>query len=633
MSCDITLTELSELMTNSSLKQYKASTDGTISKTVKICASLLQLDYTIAEIPNYNGDLSTNYPSHILVPESEKPRSGSSPAVIYEQQTFDAVKFRDLIKSARLARCRARFPIPVIFYRGKYVCRSATLSGGAEIYTRSGFDYFYGSSNGGKVNDEIDDDEAIEVVEGFGADSAAREIKSKLIDWVYIDHVRQQDKKLIKYMNVGTIVDFMVENKKVKYGFNVTSSEKIDKEKRYAEFNIICLPYPGCEFFKLYKENGYNGENLKFNWQQNYVDAKIYVPEDVQAPSLNIDWTEYENWDIIRMTQNYVKLLLKYLRENSNGMLVHCISGWDRTPLFISLLRILLWADGAVHQSLNAHQMLYFTLAYDWYLFGHNLPDRLSKGEEILFFCFYVLKFFHSDEYCTTYNRRITKNSVSSSSSSSVCVLRTDSGGDVENMFSEVESTGSNLSLNSMESGRSHNDSTSHSEVFIECNNGNQSFLISQDSNGSLSGVEVQNGNSNSNSTSCLARTSPVSVPINARNRPRNESFSSINGSWHVISATGSLRSPEPQSALLNGFKRSTNTNSQESSTTTVCDDADSISSVHETLQTRHERLHDIREVFYKTYFATVGVVERDESIGALFNNFVGRVGLVPKTQ
>lgn len=126
-----------------------------ISKTVKICASLLQLDYTIAEIPNYNGDLSTNYPSHILVPESEKPRSGSSPAVIYEQQTFDATKFRDLIKSARLARCRARFPIPVIFYRGKYVCRSATLSGGAEIYTRSGFDYFYGSSNGGKVNDEI----------------------------------------------------------------------------------------------------------------------------------------------------------------------------------------------------------------------------------------------------------------------------------------------------------------------------------------------------------------------------------------------------------------------------------------------------------------------------------------------
>lgn len=55
--------------------------------------------------------------------------------------------------------------------------------------------------------------------ENFGADSIAAEIKAKLLDWVYIDQVRQQDKKLIKYMNVGTIVDFMVENKKVKYGF------------------------------------------------------------------------------------------------------------------------------------------------------------------------------------------------------------------------------------------------------------------------------------------------------------------------------------------------------------------------------------------------------------------------------
>lgn len=64
----------------------------------------------------------------------------------------------------------------------------------------------------------VDEDEAVEVVEGFGTDSVAKELKSKF-DFLYIDQVRQQDKKLIKYMNVGTIVDFMVENKKVKYGF------------------------------------------------------------------------------------------------------------------------------------------------------------------------------------------------------------------------------------------------------------------------------------------------------------------------------------------------------------------------------------------------------------------------------
>lgn len=31
-------------------------------------------------------------------------------------------------------------------------------------------------------------------------------------------------------------------------------------------------------------------------------------------------------------------------RADDSGLLVHCISGWDRTPLFISLLRLSLWA-------------------------------------------------------------------------------------------------------------------------------------------------------------------------------------------------------------------------------------------------------------------------------------------------
>ena len=69
-------------------------------------------------------------------------------------------------------------------------------------------------------------------------------------------------------------------------------------------------------------------------------------------------------------------------------MLIHCVSGWDRTPLFVSLLRLSLWAvsqaamsyeysihscicqDGRVHQSLGAAEILYFTVAYDWLLFG-----------------------------------------------------------------------------------------------------------------------------------------------------------------------------------------------------------------------------------------------------------------------
>jgi hypothetical protein len=39
------------------------------------------------------------------------------------------------------------------------------------------------------------------------------------------------------------------------------------------------------------------------------------------------------------------------------SLLIHCVSGWDRTPLFVSLIRILLWADGLIHTSLNTEQV------------------------------------------------------------------------------------------------------------------------------------------------------------------------------------------------------------------------------------------------------------------------------------
>lgn len=197
----------------------------------------------------------------------------------------------------------------------------------------------------------------------------------------------------------------MVENKKVKFWLNVTSSEKVDKENRYSFFKILALPYPGCEFFREYRDNNCHGEGLIFDWNQSYVDAGIRVPEDSVTAQLNIDWHNYKQWDLVKITQNYLRLLLKYLQESSSGILVHCISGWDRTPLFVSLLRISLWADGAIHQSLDAAQMLYFTIAYDWLLFGHNLPDRLNKGEVIFYFCFYILKYIVDEEYSVLTHR------------------------------------------------------------------------------------------------------------------------------------------------------------------------------------------------------------------------------------
>lgn len=49
---------------------------------------------------------------------------------------------------------------------------------------------------------------------------------------------------------------------------SVTSSEKVDKERRYDSFTILNLPYPGCEFFRGYRDNEYNGEGLVYDWNQ-----------------------------------------------------------------------------------------------------------------------------------------------------------------------------------------------------------------------------------------------------------------------------------------------------------------------------------------------------------------------------
>lgn len=37
-------------------------------------------------------------------------------------------------------------------------------------------------------------------------------------NWPLFDQIRNQDIRLLKMLNVGTIVDFMVEKKKVKFG-------------------------------------------------------------------------------------------------------------------------------------------------------------------------------------------------------------------------------------------------------------------------------------------------------------------------------------------------------------------------------------------------------------------------------
>lgn len=243
--------------------------------------------------------------------------------------------------------------MPIILYKGKYICRSATISGTPEIYTRSGIDYLFSGDNNATIKSPNLDEDAYEAQENLTDDIENLQL---------LDRVRYLDIKLLKTFNIGSIVDLMLEKKKVKFLLNVTSSEKVDKEKRYQDFKIISLPYPGCEFFKEFHDNNYSGEGLIFDWSQKSVDAEIGVPVDNVTSQLNINFDKYKDWDLIQITQNYMRLLLKYIQESSSGLLIHCISGWDRTPAFCSLLRLSLWADGLIHQSLSAMQILYFTI-------------------------------------------------------------------------------------------------------------------------------------------------------------------------------------------------------------------------------------------------------------------------------
>ncbi|XP_034241404.1 myotubularin-related protein 14 isoform X1 [Thrips palmi] len=619
---DIKLQDINQLLEYFAKNTYKAKeTDKQGQDIMQRCIDLISIDYDISVVSNSGGELSAHYPSSLIVLEKERIHTLNRQDVrlrqsdtIYEsasESVTESTRLRDLISKARLARCRARFPLPVILYQGKHICRSATLSGGPEIYGRSGLDYLFSGSDTPKEPEEKESKQDEEVDERPPTSG----------DWQLFDRVRSQDIRLLKLFNVGTIVDLMLEKKKVKFGVNVTSSEKVDKENRYSEFTIVSLPYPGCEFFRQYRDNNYQAQDLVFDWGQAHVDASIVVPEDPFPSQLPIKWDRYKQWDLIKLTQNYMHLLLHYLSEQSSGLLVHCISGWDRTPLFVSLLRLSLWADGLAHRSLGPAQILYLTVAYDWLLFGHNLEDRLDKGEEIFFFCFYFLKHITSEEFSIGSRSRLRQST------------------DSEPHLDCLSLSGSNVSLNSWCSADNNPPAVFH---LAGCDEGypNQQWSSLVDSNPALGPTATPRSPHPSSS-----RTSPVAVPVPSRLRQRQESSgSSLSvGSWQLISGTGSLRgsastasnsgSITPRSVHSHGSCNADMVDSQvsaESSCTLTEDDCFIHSKQPTAAEMRQDRLEKVRTLFYNAYFSTVGfnLKNSDSGLSSILGNFAEKVGI-----
>ncbi|KAF5401511.1 Myotubularin protein 14 [Paragonimus heterotremus] len=330
------------------------------------CCDLVCRDYEIQTFENEDGSLCSHYPPSLFIPSLEVDSVG---------------ELSSLISQAKFARGRTRFVVPAFSFQGKNVCRSSTLSGSLELYGRQvaniagfSFDTSSGLTSGAETRVQVGDDRSM------------------------MHRVRDVDCELMKRFRIRYICDFMLEYRKVKYWLPVTSSEKDDNHDRYDDFVILPLPYPGSEFFRVWRDSGYTMNNLMFNWNQPNIDVTLRedcIPKTLL--STNVNWKNYKSWDVTTLTKNYLKLLLGQLFEGAGGMLLHCVSGWDRTPLFISLMRCLLWADDLAHPSLEPAEMLYFTLAYDWFLFGHKLHTRLESGEEILRFAFCFLSTFAAD--------------------------------------------------------------------------------------------------------------------------------------------------------------------------------------------------------------------------------------------
>ena len=213
--------ELRRLLQAFSAAQFRPKDSGAAAVLIQErCCQLFERDTPDPiRVHNTQGELSSSYPLTIVVPRAE--RAASNPVAAGD---VDAGRLRDLMLKARVARCRARFPVPVILWDGKYVCRSATLSGGPEIYGRSGFDLLFPAAASTQPEAEGSRDDA-------SPDQRPSFSSLSLSDSSQVcSAVRAQDIHLLRQLGVGFICDLMVEKKKVKFGVYITSSEKADRE-------------------------------------------------------------------------------------------------------------------------------------------------------------------------------------------------------------------------------------------------------------------------------------------------------------------------------------------------------------------------------------------------------------------
>ncbi len=163
----------------------------------------------------------------------------------------------------------------------KYICRSSTVASWGEVYPRSSVDRLIDTTirttsqpiidfptNPSSVTTDIDGTPN-SAIDGAAAAAASSNVEVPQQQNIF-DKLRGADIDLLKMLDVSSIVNLMVEKRKIMFGvkyelddsleikknksllifyFSVTSSENSDKEQRYRDFQLLILPYPGTRKF------------------------------------------------------------------------------------------------------------------------------------------------------------------------------------------------------------------------------------------------------------------------------------------------------------------------------------------------------------------------------------------------
>ncbi|XP_035209998.1 myotubularin-related protein 14-like [Stegodyphus dumicola] len=426
---EVSVEEIQKLFERASKNHYNAKNlDRTDYEALKLCRSLFEKDY-VCEFLDNHGDLTLNYPAQIIIPVKVRNVGPQEQRSSSKSRKLDVNVLRKYVQESGDVRAKRRFPAPAIFFEGKFVCRSAAACDHlcSQVFEMRAISHPLDPEYREifKLSEYIAD-YLLNMEDDFEYEVNIPTSVYILLSAQLMEEMKK-DIELLKYLGVRYLCD--VRAKKVECPKALRSVENIGKE-HYKVFRISQLPYPDYQLFKAYTAKNRNPVGLKFKWRKKnkikleieksgktlkderlrridyskYQNAniKLKVPHKDNLSPFRRKLKKYQKWDLVDLTKHYLLLLLEYIIFGKGGMLVHCAVGWDRTPIFIALLRLSLWADGWIHVSLTPLQMTYLTLAYDWYLFGHSLPHLLEAKCEILHFCYNFLQFIWTDDFSST---------------------------------------------------------------------------------------------------------------------------------------------------------------------------------------------------------------------------------------